>query len=816
MTVAEPADIQALTMYSNQDIVEAIENKRQSARTGRESWDKLHEVASNLAGAPTSSLTWNAGQTTWQLEKVSIMGFRGVVNDTPLEIIFDPTPGITVLHGLNGAGKSSISDAVDIALSGRIAQNAKGKAGSARLWDPIHLARGASRAQVILTLVGDDKRLTLQAILDADGAVESHQATLQQSGDEATIELDASWNEALVSHQPVFAYASLERQVQLSKDLASYFEGLLALGGSFSSLQTAVSREGEASAEALRRWRSAKDEAMRRLATVDLERSGSSSVHLEMVPEPTVDQNKEDWVENAQLSAQGSISSSLPTDTKTRLSFSATELQGAIRALDESSMTMNHKLSTALQLMQSEALAHHVSTSTCPVCASEDVNWIEILKQSVISNTQITTLRQQVTQAHAAFKDAVESLLVPAVAACSSGGPSDTSDVSSSTASRLIANFQEAARETLPTQHSALTASAALAQWVLSEEGTSLIEEALSRTDQTRLWRIARSHAVQEFIAVWSLDGDSARETTLWTKTARRVEELRNALRERRSDVLQGKASLQISKLLADADLRLNRINAQSTKANMELVDRNDNAVELGMLSAGQRNAVLLAPLLASVEAGPFGFILLDDPVHAFDELRIDHLAELLSELAETRRVIVLTHDDRLKEHLVARAKDTDTRLVDRSSASGNVEVTDSSQFWVDLLTDAGTIHDLAVAEAGSTLDVSMAVRRLCRLGLDNALRTFTLRNAALSGRNTALDLQAIDAVRTTAERMTVASNFWQDPGTINPVLAALQECSPYAERWNQAIHGNEITDAVTRAEIKKARKACSILAKAS
>jgi hypothetical protein len=75
----------------------------------------------------------------------------------------------------------------------------------------------------------------------------------------------------------------------------------------------------------------------------------------------------------------------------------------------------------------------------------------------------------------------------------------------------------------------------------------------------------------------------------------------------------------------------------------------------LGMLSRGQRNALLLTPLVILDKTGPFGFLVVDDPVHALDDMRVDLLAQELARLGRQRQVTVLTHDPRLEEHLRAR-----------------------------------------------------------------------------------------------------------------------------------------------------------------
>ena len=68
------------------------------------------------------------------------------------------------------------------------------------------------------------------------------------------------------------------------------------------------------------------------------------------------------------------------------------------------------------------------------------------------------------------------------------------------------------------------------------------------------------------------------------------------------------------------------------------------------VLSTGQRNALSLAAYLprATQSTSPFGFLILDDPIHAFDSFRVNYLARELIRLAERYQVIVFTHDDRL------------------------------------------------------------------------------------------------------------------------------------------------------------------------
>lgn len=141
--MVQEVSVEALTMFSFEEIIREIEAKRASARADRDSWDRLLRVASDLAGSTVSEGNHGIAEKSWQLEQIVIYNYRGISNNDPLRITFDPTPGITVLHGLNGAGKSSVSDAIELGLSGTVQAKIGGTAGKAALWEPTHLARGA-------------------------------------------------------------------------------------------------------------------------------------------------------------------------------------------------------------------------------------------------------------------------------------------------------------------------------------------------------------------------------------------------------------------------------------------------------------------------------------------------------------------------------------------------------------------------------------------------------------------------------------------------------------------------------------------------
>lgn len=815
MRTGPPEEAEALTMFSFDDIVAEIDIKRAAAKSDavQTSWVRLREVATELAGAGATSDLWAIPETTWSIERVYIKNYRGIGNNVPLDINFDPSPGITVFHGLNGAGKSSISDAIEIGLTGRIPDPSSGKAGKAALWEPVHLAQGAENARIEVSLVSDTSRLHLTSLLDSSGVVHEHRAKLTESGETKQIELGRYWHDALASHQPVFAYASLERRVQLSKDLARFFEGLLALGGSFTALEEEIEERAARSNEAFDRWQSSKAEAMGSLVAIDDEYRHAEKVNLlEPVNEPSLNDSPEEWTKDENLQQEGTLTSTLPSDSRAQLCNAAFSAGQAINKFDRVRIDSQQVLSGALELLHSETIAHSIDSSQCPVCENQNPDWLSILGATVEQNQTMLRFQNEVEIELGKFDEVITALLEEVISVGSATESSDSVLRHSATARELSNKYRQARKNSRPTEHSVLSAASELSAWLGNRDAQLLIDDAIERADASRQWKVARANAVSGFVEVWREHGALATDSIGWADARRRVEALRKSLRQRRSTALESRAGIRIERLLSDAGLQLTAINVLSSKASIDLTDCNGSTVELGMLSAGQRNAVLLAPLLASIDGGPFEFIVLDDPVHAFDELRIDRLADSLAQIATTRRVIVLTHDERLKEYLLAKTLECDTRLIQREANSGEVTVSGSEQFWSELLDDAGHMHDMAINEANSTNDVTNSLRRLCRLSIDSALRLFVLRNAAAFGRNSAVDLQTLDRKNTTKGRLDLAESLWGGDEFRNPVNRARSVLETYLVPWNNAVHDNMPTVDFSREEIRCARQACKVL----
>lgn len=255
------------------ELGERIVAKRDRAyeETSRAGWHRLLDLSLRLGGEDDDGILVTG--RVWRLASIRICGYQGIPQDRPLEVLFDPTPGITVLHGPNGAGKSSIADALDTVLRGEPQPPAvTGAGGRAPLWERQHIHRDAVHAEVGVVLVDGEDRLRLSVRLGDALDVLERGAELESAGTTTPVEPGDAWASALSGYRPVYGYAAVERRVQAAKDLQSFLEPMLALGGCFTALEAAVEEGAAPALEAHRVWSAILGNVRTAVASVDDER----------------------------------------------------------------------------------------------------------------------------------------------------------------------------------------------------------------------------------------------------------------------------------------------------------------------------------------------------------------------------------------------------------------------------------------------------------------------------------------------------------------------------------------------------------------
>lgn len=810
----QPPNPEPLQLLTFEDLVELAEAKRSRATSdaSQSGWGRFLEVARALAGGRETAGDLVSGRT-WTLLRVRIDGYQGV--GAPLTFDLDPTPGVTVLIGRNGSGKSSIADAIETALHGEPrAPASNGRGGKAPLWEREHCGRDAAQAHVEVTLLAGEETLTLDVRIAPDGTVVGRTAR-HSAADGTTTDLDLDmtpWRSALAGHRPVFGYAAVERQVQLAHNLQEFLEPLLAFGGCFEELKAGVDAAGNAAAQARERWAQARSTAERRTDQVDREHP---DVTLAAIEWPDVADDPDAWLTAAGLTETGVAAPEITAAHHGRLHTAATEALAALTDLEMAEAapapdSVTERL--AAPLAELHRAAKHLDTpgDTCPVCRRDGPDWAAALAATVGTSPATEAQAAEFGRRLGALRSALDNDLVPIeeVVAhdwCTTALRDAASPVLAAGAD-LRHRLDEDGRRATPGVRAAVRAAHAC---MASTGWHATVAELAAHTDRERQWRRARRGAVEPLLSVWREVCDEAITAASWKSAADCVRTLQNDLRSDRTRNLRTLTDSSVRALLDDVGLHLTGLSVQGTKADVQVVDAAGKPVLLSLLSAGQRNALLLAPLLAVAHGGPFGFLVLDDPVHAFDQIRVDRLAQLIHTLAGDRRVVVLTHDERLREHLLVRSPHHTARSVHRDHLTGDVREEPSPPMWEVLLDDAAATLDKAPMPGPRTTPPTVLVRGLCRMALDDALRHFVLQEAVGVPRDPHIDLAALDKVGTTKDRIAAAL-------ALHPahprVLAAETIVSGHLSGWNQAAHGKAAAVGPSAVEIDDARRACRTL----
>lgn len=140
------------------------------------------------------------------LSSVTVEGFRGI--GAPTELRLTPGPGLTIVIGRNGSGKSSLAEALEVALTGsahRFQRSAVWRDG----WRNAHHG-AAPTIRVDVHLPGTKGTTTIERRWAADAGLDASSATAQTPGHKR-VELTAlGWDGPLGTLRPFLNHAELE------------------------------------------------------------------------------------------------------------------------------------------------------------------------------------------------------------------------------------------------------------------------------------------------------------------------------------------------------------------------------------------------------------------------------------------------------------------------------------------------------------------------------------------------------------------------------------------------------------------------------
>ena len=139
------------------------------------------------------------------LTKLTVEGFRGIGEAKSLAL--NPGPGLTLLVGRNGSGKSSFAEALEVLFTG----DSKRWSDRPKIWKDgwrsLHHPHPATiEAQLVIESHGN---ATVTTTWDKDAPLEAAKTVVQPKGKPKTSLKALGWTDALSSHRPFLSYNEL-------------------------------------------------------------------------------------------------------------------------------------------------------------------------------------------------------------------------------------------------------------------------------------------------------------------------------------------------------------------------------------------------------------------------------------------------------------------------------------------------------------------------------------------------------------------------------------------------------------------------------
>lgn len=598
-------------------------------------------------GAPLNGVGQAGGESSSvYLQDITVAGFRGIGPEVSLEI--PPGPGLTVVVGRNGSGKSSFAEALEVLLTGDSLRWKDKTAVWKEGWRNLHQGSD-TRITARFQVEGKRGFTTVERVWSGQANFDEVGAAAQHHGEKRSDLAAIGWEGPLDLYRPLLSYNELgridtARPSDLFDTLAAVL-GLEPLGAAAKRLSGARLQRAKFDSEVKRErldhlipaLKGLEDERAERAVTALRKRGLDFDALAKLGSEPGVDQNA--LRELADLQP--------PDEEQVRQA-----VQGIEAAHAELSSLAGAGAEGADRLVRllKAALDHHRrhGEDTCPVCGAGtlDAAWRSSTEE------QIDRLRESADRYRAANRglrsavDNARSLVAIPPLPASSAVETDA----------LRAAWERWG--SLPDDPDELSSHLLTGREEVAREAASLSEKAAERySEREEKWA-----AVLPDLMAWLVKAREAAPIREVIKEVKRAEAaLKKAIESLRSTrwaPIETKA-LEIwerLRLQSNVDLRSVELTGVRTKRRVDLTVDVDGteAPALAVASQGEVGCLALSLFFprATLPQSPFRFLVIDDPVQAMDPARVDGLARVFSEIAADRQLIVFTHDDRLPESL--------------------------------------------------------------------------------------------------------------------------------------------------------------------
>jgi recombinational DNA repair ATPase RecF len=656
------------------------------------------------------------------LRSIAVEGFRGIGPAQTLEL--RPGPGLTLVIGRNGSGKSSFAEGLEVLLTGDSLRWKERAAVWREGWRNLHHPSASLLA--LFTVEGLGGPCMVSRRWDPEMAFEAAVAAAELHPRPNSDLESLGWSTALRTHRPFLSYNELGSL--LDEGPSKLYDALSSILG----LEDLVEAQGalqEARRSREKAQKAATDERGRlleRLREVDDPRARQVAAAIE----------GKEWdlgavdavLAGTESAAPGAAEADVlrgiaglePPDAAS-VAAAVAEMRGAAEAVKAARGTAAARSRDAATLLE-QALRYHGDhgDGECPVCGRKgalDSAWSKRQRAAVAHLREAAREADAVSERAEAARRQWESLatLKGEALTRAAGLGLDLGELVEALGVWVKAGSITELRELADHVESA---SGPLREAVLRLREAARAE--LGRKEDA--WRPAAGE-----VATWVA---GAREAVRGASDLKRLKAaeawLKKAaagIRDDRFAPIAEKAAGIWEHLRQQSHVELGRIQltGEGTRRRVALdvtVDGVEGAA-LGVMSQGELHSLALSLFIprATLPESPFRFIVIDDPVQSMDPSRVDGLARVLESASADRQVVVFTHDDRLPE--AVRRLDIAAEVVEVTRREGSVVELRRS------LDPVGRYLEDALAVAGTADVRSSAAARvvsgLCRLALEAA-----------------------------------------------------------------------------------------------
>lgn len=592
------------------------------------------------------------------LKSITVEGFRGIGAPATLHLPFGP--GLTVVQGRNGSGKSSFAEAVEVALTGhnRRWEDEDGRNPQpARQdgWRNLHHT-GPRRLELELHASGHPSPIALTRHWTGDAFGEAETAVRGLTPAPQPVSA-LGWQEDCRSYRPILSYSELGQMLTAKpSQLYDRLATLLGLG----ALSDAAARLAAREKELARSEKQAKDAVPRlleSLSAVDDERARHAANLLAQRPDAGVRDEIRALVAGTapadatqlrllhQFAALNGPDTAQVTAAADDVRRALIRVEGTQAADTGDALARADLLERALKLHTQRPAEH-----TCPVCQTADVldaAWAEE------AAAQIAKLHSQAAEAAAARQD-LRAAANDLRALCHNAPTHDPLPEQLQVAWEKWADCR---RIQDPAELAAVVEQRSAA---LADVCRQVRDDAQRRlTELDGQW----SGLVPD-LAAWLRFADEAATAkplrTQVKKAGAWLKDVHAELRDARMQAIAAQAQEIWGYLSQESNVTLGAVtlngaenfNGRSVALNVTVDDV--HAAALGVVSQGELFSLALALFLprATSDQSPFNFIVIDDPVQSMDPRKVEGLARLLEKVAATHQIVVFTQDTRLTEVL--------------------------------------------------------------------------------------------------------------------------------------------------------------------